>query len=272
MAERRKSQEDDAVKLLEKAQRKRKKFKDALLEKALKSRGVGVEGNVEAIPAGGSTKASLLQKVNKPPVEDLSEEEQQRKDEEKKVLVAAIRRKFKDQYKKVLDALMLKNLMKEEQGIVKKTKPGRKTQRPPAEAACLGVEPEVGALLTALPAGSALAAVRDRGKGGNDENCENQAVVKPVSRVPRPKAPGVNEDMILDGAAEEPAELSEQEVEEKKTRLLNSKMQQLKIAAYLAALAESKKTEENKKMVTEQRVKKRVAILAARVLKEVNYF
>lgn len=125
MADRRKQQEDEAFKLLQKAQRKRKKFKDALLEKALRARSGAEEG--DGIPAGGATQAFLLQKVKKTQTEELSEEEQLRRDEDKKAQVAAVRRKFKQQYKKVLDTLMLKNIMKEDQdGSKPKPLPGKK--------------------------------------------------------------------------------------------------------------------------------------------------
>lgn len=53
MAERRRLQECEALRLLKTAQLKRKKFKEALLEKALRAR---TQDNPDSIPAGGATK------------------------------------------------------------------------------------------------------------------------------------------------------------------------------------------------------------------------
>ena len=63
-------------------------------------------------------------------------------------------------------------------------------------------------------------------------------------------------------------ELTEQQLEEMRARRLAAKLQQAKMTAYLSALAEQKKAEEDKKKKNEMRAKKRVMLLASRVLQE----
>jgi hypothetical protein len=130
----RKQEDDEAQSLQEKANAKRKKFKDALLEKAMRTRAlpeepsdrtfeeigeIGLRKNLEGL------KASSMRTRN-PSVLTLYEIEEQKKAEDDRVeQIAAIRRKFKEQHKNILITLMhkhkeeekkveLKNLAEEE--------------------------------------------------------------------------------------------------------------------------------------------------------------
>ena len=114
------------------------------------------------------TKASQMNKIKKQVPEVPTEEELRRREEEKKIQVAATRRKFKDQYKKVLETLMLKNLMKEDED---KSSFKKLPKRPKVKSAKDENVNEVGD----TAAGSALVAIRRRSATlENNENCANQ--------------------------------------------------------------------------------------------------
>lgn len=114
----RKQEDDEAQNVQEKANAKRKKFKDALLEKAMRTRAlpgessdrtfeeigeIGLRKNIEGL------KASSMRSRN-PSVLTLYEIEEQKKAEDDRVeQIAAIRRKFKEQHKNILITLMHKH-------------------------------------------------------------------------------------------------------------------------------------------------------------------
>ena len=221
MANKRKQEEEEAYRLLLKAQRRRKKFKEALLEKALRSREDG------DIPGGGTTKAYLSQKISKQQqAEPITDEEALQLDLKKREKVAAVRKRFKAQYKKVLETLMEKNLAKEEEEEAKAQRSLLPLKRSVSQTkkliASQGVEIS-GGHAPFPAAGSALSAIRHR-DDTNDENRENEAL----------------QDVV-----------DPQELEEQRARRLATKMQQMKIAAYLSTLSEQKKIEDNKKIVHE---------------------
>ena len=264
MAERRKQQELEAEKLLEKAQRKRKKFKDALLEKALKARLTEAttehgEVKLEKVPlASLETKASRMNKIKKMAAEELSEEEQKRREEEKKIRVAAVRRKFKEQYKKTLESLMLKNVMKEEEEKAAMQKK-LSYKKPKMKQPVLVESEDDTAIPPAAAAGSALHAIRRRtmSSAGDGSKASQPQKLKNASTTKDNEEP-----------QEDCPDPTPEEIEEKKAKVLAAKLQQMKVSAYLTALADQKKQGENKKLAVEQRAKKRAMILAARVLNE----
>jgi hypothetical protein len=259
MADKRRQDEDEAYRQYIKAQKRRKKFKDALLEKALRSRGESAEGD-PSIPAGGATKAYLLQKVAKKAAVPTTLTEEEEKAKKNKLII--MRRKFKDEYKKVLDGLMTKNQLKEQNDKerVKKIPPRKKVV---SDLVDDNIDP-----LT-LPVGSALSVVRRREEAGADDNVKESTSESPTTHVEATSAIQDERDEFVDADdGDQQQHCTEQEVVEQKARRLANKMQQLKIAAYLSTLAEQKKAEENKKLVLELRAKKRAAILSARLLNE----
>jgi hypothetical protein len=118
----RKQEDDEAQSLQEKANAKRKKFKDALLEKAMRTRALPGESSDRTFEEIGEIglrknlaglKASSMRARN-PSVLTLHEIEEQKKAEDDRVeQIAAIRRKFKEQHKNIL--LTLKQKHKEEE-------------------------------------------------------------------------------------------------------------------------------------------------------------
>jgi len=250
MADKRRAEEEEAYKLYMKAEKRRKRFKEALLEKALRAR---EETNGDpSIPAGGATKAYLLQKVARRANEPLSEEEVQQQESAKKEKLVAMRRKFKEQYKSVLENLMVKNQLKESE---EKEKSRTLPKRLVAKKSSPSFEDD--ANMSSLPVGSALSVVRRREESStvNDQATESPTTHPPDGRAANTATtsattarPNDERDEFID---EDGLPLTEQELAEQKTRRLANKMQQLKIAAYLSTLAEQKKAEENKKALLE---------------------
>jgi hypothetical protein len=93
-----------------------------------------------------------------------------------------------------------------------------------------------------LPAGSALSAVR----GKNMAAVESEIIQEEGSEGSDEMREG--ENMIIDDPADK---MDERDPEELKAKKLASKLQQLKISAYLSALAEQKKIEDVKKINAE---------------------
>lgn len=115
MANKRKQEEEEITQLAELEKERRKKFKEALLEKAMKSK-KAQEDALNALTADKiptflhPTNAFKAQSVSKK-VEDqvnLTEEEILQQDQQKREYIAQIRRKFKEQHKKTLMALVAK--------------------------------------------------------------------------------------------------------------------------------------------------------------------
>ena len=118
MASKRRQDEEEAQLAAAKTNIMRKKFKDALLEKALRSRtqsGDIIDDVIEVVYKSEVRKSiNKLRTVGlqhrKSCAQTLAEMEQVEKaEEEKKVQIAAIRRKFKAQHKNILVALMQKH-------------------------------------------------------------------------------------------------------------------------------------------------------------------
>ena len=117
IAAKRKQDDDDAIHTLEKANAKRKKFKEALLEKALKTRTVPCDspekrnGDVlENNPKKYSecSKNSTVRNRNASVCTVVDMEEQKKAEDERFNEIAMIRRKFKEQHKNILISLMKK--------------------------------------------------------------------------------------------------------------------------------------------------------------------
>lgn len=118
MASKRRQEEEEAQLAAEKTNMMRKKFKDALLEKAIRSRTQSVDiidDVIEVVCKPEVRKSISMVKTvgfqnRKSCTQTLAEMEQQEKaEEEKKVQIAAVRRKFKAQHKNILLALMQKH-------------------------------------------------------------------------------------------------------------------------------------------------------------------
>lgn len=165
MAEKRRAEDEALQRQVELAALKRKKFKEALLEKALRSREENADREEdirnqltgEVLPTFlAPTKAFKVQQMPKKlaPVE-VPAEEVARLEQEKLEQVTKIRRKFKEQHKMLLQQLSVKNEQLK-QAEAAAGSPGRKKTRRPAPSADLspGPDPDMGA------AGSGLAAVR----------------------------------------------------------------------------------------------------------------
>jgi hypothetical protein len=113
----RRQEEEEAQLAAEKTNMMRKKFKDALLEKAIRSRtqSVDIVDDVIEVVCKSEVRKSISKvktvgfQNRKSCTQTLADMEQQEKaEEEKKVQIAAIRRKFKLQHKNILLALMQK--------------------------------------------------------------------------------------------------------------------------------------------------------------------
>lgn len=114
----RRQEEEETQLAVEKTNMMRKKFKDALLEKAIRSRtqSVDIVDDVIEVVCKSEVRKSINKikavgfQNRKSCTQTLAEMEQQEKaEEEKKVQIAAIRRKFKAQHKNILRALMQKH-------------------------------------------------------------------------------------------------------------------------------------------------------------------
>ena len=118
IALKRKKEEEEAQLAAEKTNMMRKKFKDALLEKALRSRNQSgdIVNDVVEVACKSEIQRGMIKcktvglRNSKSCALTLMEMEQQGKaEEDKKLQIAAIRRKFKAQHKNILLALMLKH-------------------------------------------------------------------------------------------------------------------------------------------------------------------
>ena len=235
-------QEEEAIAMLAaKASRKRKKFKDALLAKALKSRNQSEEQ--EAIDE--VTKS--FDKVCK--VNSLTEEEKDVIEEEKKEQLSAIRKKFKEQHKKMLLSLASKNKADEEkmQDEIESEEKKRQRHKTKIEKMiAMKEERERGELggTFSMPAGSGLAAIRSHKTEDRPQGPETSP------------SDEMSEEQILE--ADRVKDLKRQQ----------TKAQQEKVSSMLNAIAEQKKKDENEKKKQEERKKRRIVLLQERVLQE----
>ena len=260
----RKEEEEQILKLTLKAEKRRKKFKEALLAKALKARAVCQE--VEEIEAINKRNA-LKSKGN------ISEVEKQRLEDEKKEEISAIRKKFKEQQKKLIESL--ENRHREEQDKLeynkildekKKEKHRRKIDQ-------------------------MVRRKKDRLDGSDDEDDDDVADVCDVEaedelrvqsagadiavgsglsaiRKKSIRVPNNSEPQTSPSADDSIPVESEEEEKLKMLKKLQLKLQQEKVSSMLAAIAEQKKKEDTEKKRKEERKKRRMLILQERVLLE----
>ena len=259
----RKEEEEHILKLTLKAEKRRKKFKEALLAKALKARAVSQEQEeIEAI----NKKNALKSKGN------ISEVEKQRLEDEKKEEISAIRKKFKEQHKKLIESL--ENRHKEDQDKTehnkildekKKAKYRRKIDQ-------------------------MVRSKKDRLDGSDDDDddvgdiCDVEAedelrvqsagadiaVGSGLSAIRKKsiRVPNNDEPQTSPSADDSIPVESEEEEKLKMLKKLQLKLQQEKVSSMLAAIAEQKKKEDNEKKRKEERKKRRMLILQERVLLE----
>ena len=132
VAQKRKEEDEELEKLARKADLKRKKFKEALLEKAMRSRAVvgagdskagfedednDVDDDTDAAVKSKSKRRQGVQGVLRVQTfttenevdDEMQQTQRSKEDQEKFEAVAAIRRKFKEQHKQMLAALESKN-------------------------------------------------------------------------------------------------------------------------------------------------------------------
>lgn len=124
MANKRKQEEEEIAVLAEQEKERRRKFKEALLEKAIRSKKAQEEAlaalSADKIPSFlHPTHAYKAQSVTKKTADqvNMTEEEILLQDQQKREYIAQIRRKFKEQHKKTLMALVAKK--REEDAKVK---------------------------------------------------------------------------------------------------------------------------------------------------------
>eukprot|EP01033_Poteriospumella_lacustris_P014289 gene14290-10213_t len=115
MANKRKQEEEEIAVMAEQEKERRRKFKEALLEKAIRSKKAQEEAlaalSADKIPSFlHPTHAYKAQSVTKKTADqvNMTEEEILLQDQQKREYIAQIRRKFKEQHKKTLMALVAK--------------------------------------------------------------------------------------------------------------------------------------------------------------------
>ena len=131
---RRKQEDEEAFLLLERATAKRKKFKAALLERAMKSRNQSLGSSADVIDGDDANTVENINipmkkseikndfkgdirgdvrgiggKKGAPVLKEMETEEQRKMEEERVEQIAVLRRKFKEQHKNILQDLMIKN-------------------------------------------------------------------------------------------------------------------------------------------------------------------
>jgi tubulin monoglycylase TTLL3/8 len=257
----RKEEEEQILKLALKAEKRRKKFKEALLAKALKARAVSQEQEeIEAI----NKKNSLKSKGN------MTEDEKQRLEDEKKEEISAIRKKFKEQHKKLIESL--ENRHKEEQDKTeynkildekKKAKYRRKIDNMvrSKKDRLDGSDDEEVNDISDVEAEDELrvqSAGADIAVGSGLSAIRKKSIRLPNNSEPQ-TSPSADDSTPID---------NEEEEKLKMLKKLQLKLQQEKVSSMLAAIAEQKKKEDNEKKQKEERKKRRMLILQERVLLE----
>lgn len=247
------------------------------MEKALRARAMAEAATAEQVaattaPSKGKGKLLDAKDVDIP--------------DEKKEVAAALRKRFKEQHRKMLDDLMNKNkedekarediamreLERRARAKKRSLKLAKKEEADGDEPASddkdadeEGVEVYQEALALALGAGSALSAVRQlhsRSQGTGAGNLDDKGSdAKPEKK----SAAAVQGKDTADIPANEG--LSD---EQKAAKKLQAQLQKAKVAAYLLALSDNKKKEDSERRKAAERAKKRAYLLSTRIMSEAN--
>eukprot|EP01038_Epipyxis_sp_PR26KG_P012342 gene12342-16553_t len=346
LAEKRRIEDEELLQQELRMQAKRKKFKEALLEKALRARKMPSSDQEDIIdnnnnnndmihrkestnhknpPSNSNANAakppSIIKKQSMTKVKHIetiikTDEDLIRQEEEKREYIAGIRRKFKEQHKKILLTLLekqkenekknqlelekeqerkeryrqkyLKMLAAKEQqnqeNVIqqnqqsdsddsnqssKKVKQDNKSKRKSLNDGTSHNRVETKSA-SHIAAGSALEAIRrtsqsvqeNRNKSNiiDDDNDDTSTIIN-----------NNNNNVIQNQNVENGSDFVENDLmneRDKKMKKLASKIQQVRVIAYLAALAEQKKKEEQLKKKSEDKKRKMIEKISKRLMQE----
>jgi tubulin monoglycylase TTLL3/8 len=263
----RRQEEEEEINKQRRASEKRKKFKDSLLEKALKSRNelelkdgdVVVPGfyrNTKAFDEQAIVAAAMKKRLDNTP-SNLTEEEKIKLEEEKIKYISKIRRKFKQQQKKLLQALSTKrkeveNKNEQDKLIQEKRKENhRKKTMGLAEGKYISKDTND---------------IEDVMDGSNNNNLTSKSTVGAAGG----GLSAIRSKIISSKTSAKDVEVVEITPEMLEAKKIASQQRQLKMTNYLNSISEQKKKDELEKKKNEERLLKRKFLLSERVRKEAD--